>query len=475
VGMMLLKSPTPNNFYLSLALFGLQAQAFNSSFRYVRSFNPTEIAKQRCYTTTTTTKAAAATTTKPKNSVENISSATTTTSLQMSGKTWFEKVFGFKESRNYDKVRSSFRLEEDDTVLITVPPPGTAAERCFYIGPFGTPSVQELRDRLNELDNTAQCATAAVAAANATTTYETDFVKPVAKRSKSNDDLGTLTFSHIIGSAGELHLDPQNADSVFQAASQFNCLEMVSPKVTPNDGITRYSMDHTQGPVCAMSCPAATLYRNYLVHDGKGQKDKQIDTLKDVGEMAGNVNRSSGKTSYKYWKMENGYALPARKYAMTKLRIEFENGNLDAERLMKAVRVGVHEDTEVFDLSSSSSSTKNPPPPPHRVAQVYCSAVPIGYDYNTPLHDWKPFAQLVLDATYDATLATGAILARKKKKRVKVFLTKVGGGVFANPSTWIIDAMRKALERYRSYPLDVYLVHFGGVESGYEHVLNEIK
>jgi hypothetical protein len=48
---------------------------------------------------------------------------------------------------------------------------------------------------------------------------------------------------------------------VFQVASQFNVLEMVSPDVGPEAGVTGYQHDRTQGPACAMSCPAATVFR----------------------------------------------------------------------------------------------------------------------------------------------------------------------------------------------------------------------
>ena len=79
-----------------------------------------------------------------------------------------------------------------------------------------------------------------------------------------DDDLGSLTFCNMVGDAMELILDRRNAGSVFQVASQFNCLEMVNPTRTPEDGITSYCYDKTQGPACAIACPAATLYRNYL-------------------------------------------------------------------------------------------------------------------------------------------------------------------------------------------------------------------
>lgn len=47
--------------------------------------------------------------------------------------------------------------------------------------------------------------------------------------------------------------------SLFQVASQFNVLEMVSPNVGPEAGITIYENDHTQGPACAIACPAGAV------------------------------------------------------------------------------------------------------------------------------------------------------------------------------------------------------------------------
>ena len=65
-----------------------------------------------------------------------------------------------------------------------------------------------------------------------------------------------------------MHQDPQYAGALFQVASQFNLLEMTSPDVTPEDGVTRYAYDRTQGPACAIAAGAATLYRNYFVPNG---------------------------------------------------------------------------------------------------------------------------------------------------------------------------------------------------------------
>ena len=42
-----------------------------------------------------------------------------------------------------------------------------------------------------------------------------------------------------------------------------------------------------------------------------------------------------------------------------------------------------------------------------------------------------------------------------------VFLTLLGGGAFGNHSSWILAAMRRALEIMRPFALDVRLVSYG--------------
>ena len=57
-------------------------------------------------------------------------------------------------------------------------------------------------------------------------------------------------------------------------------------------------------------------------------------------------------------------------------------------------------------------------------------------------------------------MAAGAILAAKRGARVSVFLTCVGGGAFGNRSLWIADAMERALNLFKDFPIDVYLMHY---------------
>lgn len=352
--------------------------------------------------------------------------------------TWFKQVFGFAEPVRYSDVQARFQVHQDDkgeiTLVTKANPP-----RSFYVGKFETPSVQELHSRL--LSSVGNCASAA--------------------SSSSSSSLGRLTFAHGAGEAYSMHLQAHNAGAVFQAASQFNCLEMVSPAVTPADGITRYAADRTQGPACALACPAATVYRNYFVHNGQGQgSGHQIDTMQDVGRILGNHQD-------RYWKMKNGYLLPTSVKAMSEFAHHMTNSApqviADARH---ALRVGVHWSTQVSNDADGSAM--------HNVTQVYCSAIPIGYS-QLPEQHFEPLAQLVLQGLYEATLGVAAVLSQQRQARVHVYLTKVGGGVFGNPDEWIAAAICRALQIYQNYPLDVVLVHYGRICDFYEEALPPIQ
>jgi hypothetical protein len=233
---------------------------------------------------------------------------------------------------------------------------------------------------------------------------------------------------------------------------------MVSPNVSPRKGVAIYQFDATQGPACAIACPAGTAYRNYLVHGGAGQGDRQINTLSKVESLLGSS----------YWSMKNGYALPLKKSSMAELgkRLQEEEG-LAAE-CHSNVSVGIHWDTMVEDTiqhakdPSTQKWVNRMVPARHRVAQVYASACPVAYDRMASKQEWAPFARLVLAAAYDATLLAGEALSKRRGgERVKVYLTKLGDGAFGNETSWVAEAVQKALEDHRDAPLDVYLVHYG--------------
>lgn len=314
---------------------------------------------------------------------------------------WFERLTGFQEG-SPDEVRSNI-LRDGEYLTSQV---NGSTYRC---GRLETPSLLKLRE--------------------STRTFADD---------------GRISVSQVAADVRNLHRDSRNAGSLFQVASQFNLLEMVSPNVTPEMGVGIYENDPTQGPACAIAAGAGTIYRNYFapVNGSVGQtRDDQIDCLSDLGDQLGNHGS-------RLWRMSNGYCMPTAQglYEISaRLRSSDEE---ELDRLRGLLRVGVQWDTEATDHGAG-----------HTVSQVYCSALPVAYT-EYPQETWEPFARLVLDAAYEATLRVGLLNAERRGSDV-VYLTYLGGGVFGNKMDWIVGAIERALILIANSPLKIVLVNRG--------------
>ena len=257
-----------------------------------------------------------------------------------------------------------------------------------------------------------------------------------------------ITVREEIGNVQHLHMDATNRNALFQAASQFNLLEMVSPRITPERGVDIYESDFTQGPACAIACGAGTIYRNYFanVNGQIGQtSENQIDCLDLIGRELANGRKH-------LWEMKNGYAL-ATQDGLQKIYQHINNLNsADRERLKGKLKIGLQWDTEV-----TLNQTK------HKVSQAYCSALPIAYS-RIDASFWEVFARLILEATYEATFHA-AVINHQRYGANKVFVTLVGGGAFGNKMSWIIDALERILFQFRNSGLDVRIVSYGQSKS----------
>eukprot|EP00039_Didymoeca_costata_P002920 m.63827 g.63827 ORF g.63827 m.63827 type:complete len:380 (+) comp11606_c0_seq5:189-1328(+) len=368
------------------------------------------------------------------------------------GSRWFSTEFGFIENPKTCAAQFVY----DKTAKTLTSPKGNK----HYVGQFSCPSVAELRIALNNPTagaTSSKCLAGSDTPSQPTKAQAYDIPEPCTQVGPECVALGGLSFQNIVGDALSLHLDPENEGAVFQVASQFNCLEMVGPGSRPEDGLTNYYKDKTQGPVCAMACPGALVYRNYF-WNGKGQiggSHKQINNAAGVAVAVGN-------DKHDYWIVRNGYLLPTDKTKMKELRgrLEGTNGKMLFERLVANFRVGVHWETETAKPKRGGKGTG------HRVCQVYCSAVPVSYVKTTPSADWHPLASAALQAGFEGTLNVAALQARKRQARVKVYLTMLGGGAFGNRSMWVVDALRRALLIHKQQPLDVKLVHFMSIPRG---------
>ena len=318
---------------------------------------------------------------------------------------WFKELVGFREE-SPQQVREN--LSVSDGVLHS-----KVNGRSFRCGILETPSLAELRQRTASLG------------------------------------LGTseagLSVAEEVGDVQVLHQAQGRAGAIFQVASQFNLLEMVGPSVTPEQGVEIYEGDRTQGPACAIACGAGTIQRNYFVRMRDGQigqsSTQQIDCLRDLGDELGNQRGA-------LWEMRNGYALASLR-GLEHIRAQIEGGPESwRDSLRGKLRVGLQQDTEVT-LGDSG----------HCVSQVYCSALPVAYS-QLPACDWEPFARLILEAAYEATLLL-ALLNRARTGSREVYLTLLGGGAFGNRAEWISDSILRALRLFANQDLIVRIVSYG--------------
>ena len=221
-------------------------------------------------------------------------------------------------------------------------------------------------------------------------------------------------------------------------------METPNPEVTPENGISDYEKYMTQGPRCALICPAATVWRNYFANGIVRNRLNMFDEIENYLENDKN----------NYWQVKNGYCLLNDVGTLKQLNERLENLS-EIDKIRSKFKVGVQYDIGVWDKTD------------HTITQVFCSAIPISHSQIREGNEilFEKFPPLVLEWTYDATFAIACKLAKERKQRVKLYLTAVGAGSFWNKSEWVQKAVRKNIEKYRECPLDVFMVHYNFINS----------
>ena len=215
---------------------------------------------------------------------------------------WFRRLFGFDEIE-YQAARSMFRLTADQLAV-------KSSHGPWSVGSFTTPSLQQLRD-------SSECL------------------------SSQNKALG---LSIAVADVSELLSTPENRRATFQVASQMNCLEFPSPDCIPEDGVSGYEGDRTQGPACSIACGPATVFRNYFapVTDAAGNTATGQSTAAQLNNaddlLAACVPAAAGVF------VVNGY-MQATSHSLETLNNFL--ANTDRETLLPTLKVGVHSDVEV--------------------------------------------------------------------------------------------------------------------------------
>lgn len=329
---------------------------------------------------------------------------------------WFQSLTGFKEE-DPEQVRQNIIIDENKLI-------SKVNNKEFIYGKLEIPSLAELREELRKLNY---------------------------KESK-------IEISEVVADVQQIHKEKENNHALVQVASQFNLLEMVGPGRTPEMGVGIYELDKTQGPACAIACGAGTIYRNYFVpvNGRTGQtRDNQIDCLRDIGEFLGNDGN-------RLWEMKNGYALASEEGLEEINRKLSKLSSADYEVLKGKLQVGVQWESEVTISDNDNYIT-----------QVYCSALPVAYSWIDK-YLWESFARLILEATYEATLLL-ALKNHLKSGNNRVYFTLIGGGAFGNEMRWILSAIRKAILKYKTFPLDVRIVSYGRPNPELQKFLTKLK
>jgi hypothetical protein len=330
--------------------------------------------------------------------------------------TWFDVLTGFPEV--------SPRLVRQNMMVTGDTLTSRVNRKVYTCGRLETPSLGELRTRVG-----ASC-----------------------------QARGKLSVREVVADVFHLHAQPSNAGCLFQVASQSNLLEMVSPEVTPEQGVGIYEHDLTQGPRCAIAAGAGTIYRNYFVPVAGqvGQSAScQIDCLADLG-------RAFGNSEQRLWEMKNGYALASRDGLIEISRRLNASSEHDRDQLRQLLRIGLQWHTQVTIDNSQ-----------HTVSQAYCSALPVAYSPHAA-DLWEAFARLVLEAAYEATLCSAILNSLSTGNRC-VFLTLLGGGAFGNKTEWITASLERALQLYAHWDLDVAIVSYGASKPFIRQLLSQFS
>ncbi|HWL87870.1 MAG TPA: hypothetical protein VNO21_18830, partial [Polyangiaceae bacterium] len=135
----------------------------------------------------------------------------------------------------------AFAFNGDGTATLT------AAGHTYTAGKFSTPSIADLRARLES--------------------------RRAQKLAPGQLRLSALLGVHPLTDIGTLQATaPEGV--LFQAASQFNCLEAPGPRIVP---VRQYVSDPTQGPRASVSAFPGTFLRHYRAPSADGRRFVQTD------------------------------------------------------------------------------------------------------------------------------------------------------------------------------------------------------
>lgn len=249
---------------------------------------------------------------------------------------------------------------------------------------------------------------------------------------------------------GALQANPENTNAVFQVASNFNALETTSHTDNGNvKTVADYWGDNTQGPRASISAAPGLIYRRYyyfysdrkdLVYNLWGQREQNDNN---------NVDAQGKKLQINFLEdlpvnTMNGYI-----WGQTDSKIE----NIKEENAAK-FKIGYHSKIQVAFGATYGGMYGTQDffyDPSQIIDQVFAAALVTKKAYRQPNdildEATDERAKLILEWTYEAMLKSAFLKGKRDANgKIKVFLTRIGGGAFANNQEWIDEAIKKAVK-----------------------------
>ncbi|MCE9575776.1 MAG: hypothetical protein K8W52_21680 [Deltaproteobacteria bacterium] len=239
------------------------------------------------------------------------------------------------------------------------------------------------------------------------------------RRAVRLDGPGRVTVSALSGRGAAVDIGALQASAssgtIFQAASQFNCLEAPGPSLTK---VSHYFDDSTQGPRASISAFPGTLLRHYAAPGEHGARFVQTAGTQ-VNLLARALPAKVGRVECGYLMTQNIRDLGA---AANALEDAFED-----------IAVGVHDGVQVVFGNNWDGAVDGAP----RIAQVFTSAFAASYSHRSGSPDEiSGLCRPILRAAY-----LGTLLAAVSVGRPRVLLTLIGGGAFGNPADVIWESV----------------------------------
>lgn len=242
---------------------------------------------------------------------------------------------------------------------------------------------------------------------------------------------------------GRLQSLPRFRKALFQVASNFNALELMSPHdQRAMTEIGNYTLDRTQGPFASISAAPGLIARHYYAFESP--------------------NRPPDTWRQKY----DGAQIEMLK--ATALRVTNGYVTLDKDALAyildpEDIAVVVHRDIQVTFGQTAGSQHLRVSDTEQTIDQVFTATLDLGSRQTHFVHEHRAevarLAKSLLRAAYESTL-----LAAVEGKRKEVVLTLIGGGVFQNPTEWIVETLENLVPLIVNSGLVVYLNCFRGPE-----------